>query len=74
MDATRFDLMTKRFAGRLSRRRAVGVAAALAAGLTATTRAQGTTPATPPVAGEGPTMLFSQSFQAGSVVPKEGAP
>ncbi len=76
MQANRFDTMTKLFAGRLSRRRAMaGGGAGLAAGALATAglvlpaRAQTSTPAALAADGEGPTMLFVQSFQAGSVVP-----
>jgi hypothetical protein len=77
MDATRFDAIARLFASRrLSRRRALatggaGLAAALAtADLGAPALAQGTAQ---PDAAHGPTMLFVQSFRAGSVAAKDGA-
>ena len=80
MDALRFDLITKRLAGRSSRRRAIaqggaGLAAGAlaAAGLASAAQAQESTPAVLAADGDGPTMLFVQSFRAGSVVPKDGA-
>jgi hypothetical protein len=80
MDPTRFDTVAKLFAKRrLSRRQALaqggaGLAAGAlaAAGLAATALAQD---ATPEVAGESAaSMLFVQSFQAGTIAPKDGAP
>ncbi len=81
MDANRFDAIAKLFAQRrLSRRGALkGAGAGLAAGAVATTglslaAAQDATPATGSgTGGESPTMLFLQSFQAGSVAPDESA-
>jgi hypothetical protein len=85
MDATRFDAVSKLFASRrLSRRQALatggaGLAAgALAtAGLAAPARAQdagqkSAQDAAQPDGKRGPTMLFVQSFRAGSVAPKDG--
>ncbi len=76
MDATRFDSLAKLLAGRFSRRRALsGGGAGLAAGVLAGgqfTPAQAQD-ATPDAERDGPTMLYIQSFQAGSVVPKDGA-
>lgn len=64
MDATRFDTLAKLFAGRFSRRRSLG------RGQFTPAQAQHATPAADR---DGPTMLYIQSFQAGSVVPKDGA-
>src|SRR5262249_51442545 len=76
MDATRFDTIARLLAGRLSRRRAVRqggaglAAAALAAGRSAVANAED---AAPPDAEHVPTMLFVQSFPAGSVAATDGA-
>ncbi len=78
MDATRFDSITRFFASRrLSRRQALatggaGLAAGIAgaAGLAATT-AQEATPTVLP-AEEKTEFLFVQSFQSGTVAPKDG--
>jgi hypothetical protein len=75
MDATRFDAIARLFANRrLSRRQAVctagdGLAALAAADFSAPALALGTAQ---PNAERGPTMLFVQSFRAGSVSPKAG--
>ncbi|HEY7033968.1 MAG TPA: hypothetical protein VH482_21710 [Thermomicrobiales bacterium] len=75
-------MLTRLFAGCLSRRAmargGVGLAAgALAAtGLAASTRAGATSQDAAidaPAAGDGPTMLFLQAFLAGSFAPKEGS-
>ena len=78
MDPNRFESITKLFASRrLSRRRVVAEAAtglaagtATVAGLHMTTAAQEATPL--PHADHGPAMLFVQSFESGSIVPKAG--
>jgi hypothetical protein len=72
MNAARFDTIAKLFAVRRSRRQALVQAGA---GIAATLAAAGAArPAvaqdTPPADGDGPMMLFIQSFQAGSVIPK----
>ncbi|HEV2528259.1 MAG TPA: hypothetical protein VGT61_07430, partial [Thermomicrobiales bacterium] len=85
MDASRFDAVSRLFAQRRSRRAALTTAATLAAGAL-TTASQGATPATgagapasgtPAAGGTGTpdklTFLFVQSFQAGTISPKEGA-
>lgn len=82
MQPDRFDTISRMFASRrLSRRRAMtevgaGVAAAtLATGLARTAGAQNATPVASPVspdATHGPTTLFLQAFQQGSVAPKDG--
>lgn len=86
MQPDRFDSISRYFAGRrLSRRRALtetgaGLAAAglAAAGLATATSAQDATPAaagTEPVGGNhGPATLFVQTYQSGTIAPKEGAP
>jgi hypothetical protein len=79
MDANRFDTITRLFADRkLSRRQALarggaGLAAGtlVATGLTAAA-ARDTTPQAEPDSDHGPSMLFLQSFQSGSVTPKAG--
>ncbi len=81
MDVSRFDTIAKLFAGRrLSRRQALtqggtGLAAGAlaAAGLTTATgvAAQDATPATGQTRPE-PEMLYLQSFQSGSIAPKDG--
>ncbi len=81
MDASHFDRVARLFADRRISRRAamrqggVGLAAAglAAAGLSAAA-AQDATPAPSGEKGEDdPTFLFVQSFQAGTLVPKEGS-
>jgi hypothetical protein len=83
MDASRFDSVSKLLARhRFSRRQALkqgGAGLAAAAGLgtagLAPVVAQEATPVpepVPPDAEHGPTMLFVQSFQSGSIAPKEG--
>jgi hypothetical protein len=77
MDANRFDAIARLFASnRLSRRRALaGGGAGLAAGAFASAGQSGPAhakDAAPPDAEHGPTMLFVQSFRAGSVSPKAG--
>ena len=87
MDANQFDKVTRLFANRrLSRRRALAqgvvglMATGAAAGLAAATSAQEATPvaqeATPVPTGssdrEKTEFLFLQSFQAGTIVPKDG--
>jgi hypothetical protein len=79
MDANRFEAVSKFFAGRrLSRRQALagtgaGIAAgALGLGLAKSANAQEATPIAPD-ADHGPATLFLQSFQQGSVAPKDGA-
>src|SRR5215203_5145945 len=76
MDINRFDIVAKLLARRrLSRRQALArggagfAAGALAAGL-AGVSAQEATPDVVPDAKRGPTMLFLQSFQSGTIVPK----
>ena len=78
MQPDRFDTITRLFTNRrLSRRRAVAEASAglatsaLAVGLTRTASAQDATPVAPDTE-HGPTTLFLQSFQQGSVAPKDG--
>ncbi len=77
MDATHFDSVARFFAARLSRRQAVrqagaGLAAGAlaAAGLAHSAHAQDATSA-PADAGDKTMFLFVQSFQSGSIVPKE---
>jgi hypothetical protein len=83
MDANRLDTVSKFFADRrISRRQAMiqggaGVAAAgiAAAGLSKVSFAQDATPAAganSEVAETGPKMLFLQSYQSGTITPKEG--
>src|SRR5215207_830875 len=86
VEPVRFDRIAKLFAGRrLSRREALttsgaGLAAAslgalAAAGLSPAATAQDATPPAPdaePNAGHGPTMLFVQTYQSGSIVPTDG--
>jgi hypothetical protein len=76
MDHNRFDHISKRFAQRRSTRRqaivegAAGLAVGALGAISVTGAAQEATPA-----GEdttAPAMLFVQSFQSGSIVPKEG--
>jgi hypothetical protein len=82
LDARRFDAVSRLFAARrLSRRQALaqGGAGLAAVGLAATglakVSAQDATPEAPtPDAERGPTMLFLQSFQQGSIAPKDGEP
>ncbi len=81
MDTTRFETISKLFAGRRTRRQALAqVGASLAAavggpGLARQAVAQdaAATPATTSAEDEAPMFLFLQAFQSGSVVPKEGA-
>jgi hypothetical protein len=80
MDASRFDGIAKIFAARrLSRRRALagggaGLATAgLAAAGLAGAAAQGATPAPAGEAGEKTEFLFVQSFESGTIAPKQGA-
>jgi hypothetical protein len=75
MDATRFDTLARRFAGRrLSRRRAlVRAGGGLAAGALAAAGWGAARAASAAGDGDGPTMLFVQAFQAGGVAPKDGA-
>jgi hypothetical protein len=80
MNNSRFDGIAKHFANRRISRRQVlaqggaGVAAgALAATGLSSATAQDATPTTAPDASHGPTMLFLQSFQSGSIAPKDGA-
>ncbi len=79
MDTTRIDSVAKFFAGRRSRRRMLAEAGGLAAttmavaGLAKTSSAQESTPPSTASDEEAPVFLFLQAFQAGSVVPKEGA-
>lgn len=76
MDASGFDRFVRHLAsGRLSRRRALttgtaGLAATLLAGRQAAAQA---TPVATPGAGETIDVLFAQSFESGSFVPKAGA-
>lgn len=79
MDGSRFAHISKQVANRrLTRRRALaeGGAGLAAAGLGAAgvsvATAQEATPVTPD-ADHGPTMLFVQSFESGSIAPREGA-
>jgi hypothetical protein len=85
MDANRFDSVSKFFAERrISRRQAMiqggaGLAAAgiAATGLSKTSFAQDATPAADAdanaeVGATGPKMLFLQSYQSGTITPKEG--
>jgi hypothetical protein len=80
MDTTRFDTVAKLFAGRrLSRRRALAGggagldAGALAAtGLAGAARAQDATPPAEGAAEQKTEFLFVQSFQSGSLAPKDG--
>jgi hypothetical protein len=81
MNAGRFDGITKRFASsRVSRRRVItqggtGLASGAlgAAGLAGAALAQDATPATSTASpDDGPTMLFVQAFQSGTVAPKQG--
>jgi len=83
MNANRFDSITRLFADRrLSRREALlraggGLTAgALAVGLTASAQAQDATPVagTPAAGGDGDKLafLFVQSFESGSLAPKDG--
>jgi hypothetical protein len=81
MDANRFDRITRWFASDHVSRRAViahgsvgfAAGALTAAGLARSAHAQDATPATSEAGPEeGPTMLFLQAFQSGTVAPKEG--
>jgi hypothetical protein len=79
MDATRIDRIAKHFADRrLSRRRVLrrggaGIAAgALATGSVRQATAQDAAPAETETPGQTKRFLFVQSFQSGSVTPKEG--
>jgi hypothetical protein len=82
MDASRFDTVSKFFAHRrLSRREAMiksstalAATALAATGLARTANAQEASPAAAEDADSGDvSFLFVQSFQAGSIAPKEGA-
>ncbi len=83
MDGNRFDALTRTFAGRLSRRRAVGLgaaglaaAAAGAGGLAAAAAQDATpgtgTPAAVPSPGQHPEFLFVQIAEGGTWAPKAG--
>jgi hypothetical protein len=83
MDANRFDDVSRLFANRLSRRQALAQGGAgLAVGVLATTGLAGAADAqdagqktaqdSAADAKRGPTMLFVQSFQSGSVAAKDG--
>jgi hypothetical protein len=83
VDASRFDNLSKFFAERrISRRQAmiqggagIAVAGIAAAGLTRASGAQDATPAagaSPEAGGTGPKMLFLQTYQSGTISPKEG--
>ncbi len=79
MDPSRFDAITKVFAGRRTRRQALagagGLAAATLAGGLGRSAAQEATPAvasSPPAENEGPVFLFLQAFQAGHIAAKDG--
>lgn len=78
MDNSRFDSVAKLFANRRVTRRQVlaqggagAAVGALAVARGSNVFAQDASP-TPPAAEEGPTMLFLQSFQSGSIAPIEG--
>jgi hypothetical protein len=72
MQPTRFDRISKAFAGKpLLRSRALATSAAAANGSAPADTAQGTRPT--PDAERGPTMLFVQTFQSGTIAPKEDA-
>ncbi len=71
MQSTRFDRISKAFAGQpLSRTRALAAGSAGAKSPAPSSVAQNATPV--PEADHGPTMLFVQTYQSGTIAPKDG--